>query len=187
MNDAELIELLLEAVKQDDKKKYLGFSQVRSNRNLSTDNIAFTSDSFDENYKQVKDVLDDAGVDKQHLRYLRGKILDGGYFTELSTLFDLYNGPLTGFLASILAIIILIDNGGPEGIWWVKASLSAAVLGAASFSLFRRSQTNAQKIRLLRLKNYLDIYLENYDLYQEEVAQKTLIVNRVGIHATSHN
>lgn len=185
MNDAELIELLLDAVKQDDKKNYFGFVRVRSNSKLSPENIALTSASFDENYKRVKCILDGACVDKQYLRYLRGKMVDGGYFTELSTSFDLYNGAFTGFLASILAIIILIDNGGPEGVWWVKACLSTAVLGAASFSLFRRSQTNAQKVRLLRLKNYLDTYLDNLDFYQKEATKKVLRDAKGGSNATT--
>ena len=83
MNDAELIELLLDAVKQDDKKNYFGFVRVRSNSKLSPENIALTSASFDENYKRVKSILDGACVGKQYLRYLRGKMVDGGYFTEL--------------------------------------------------------------------------------------------------------
>jgi hypothetical protein len=172
MNDAELIDLLLDVVKQDDKRNYFGFVKVRSNSKMSPENIVVTSASFDENYKRIKCIIDGANLDKKYLRYLKGKLMEGGFFTELSTSFDLYNGALAGFFASILAIIIFIDNSGPKGIWWVKAFLTTVVLGAASFSLFRRSQTNAQKVHLQRLKSYLDVYLDNYDFYQAEAAKK---------------
>lgn len=187
MNDAALIELLLDSVKQDDKRKYFGFAKVRSNSKMNIENIAITCASFDENYKRVKCILDGAGIDKQHLRYLKAKVSEGGFFTELSTSFDLYNGALASFMSSILIITILIDNGGPDGVWWVSACLSTFVLAAVTFSLVRRSQTNSQNIRLQRLKNYLEIYLDNLDLYQQEAANKVLRDDKEGSHTAIHN
>ena len=187
MKDSELIDLLLEAVKQDDKRNYFDFVTVRSNSKMSLENIELTSDNFDGNYQRVKCVLDGASLDKRYLRYLRGKMTEGGLFTELAQSFDYYNGAIVGFVASLFALVTYLANGGEQGMWWVKAVLSAIVLGAASFSLYRRAQTNTQNIRLQRLKNYLDIYLDNYDLYQNETAEKILSGDKEESHATSNH
>lgn len=159
-----LLDSLLDCVAQDDKRSYFDFVKVKSNSKMKAENIKKTNALFESNYGQVRSVLDKSGLDKQELRYLRGCVIEGASLTELSGSFDLYNGPFVAFLSSILAFIIFIDAG--TTIEWVKAVLAIFALGSAAFSLYRRSQTNAQKIRLCRLKNYLDVYLDNLDSYQ---------------------
>ena len=171
MDDKELLDLLCDCVKQDDKRNYSGYVKVSSNSKLKISNIEKTCLLFDENFERVKCVLDGAGIGKQEIIHIKGRVEEGELLTELSTSYDFYSGALIGFFSSILLIVFTYKSVEPT---WIAGSLSVIVLAAVAFSQYRQSQTNNQKVRLQRLKNYLNIYLENMDRYQLKAAEKIL-------------
>lgn len=164
MEDKALIDLLLDCTKQGKSRNYFSFTRFSSDSKLKQKQIAQVNDEFDDCYMRVKLLLSGEGVDKLRVRYLKGKIAEASLFTELSKCFDMYYGILVAFLGAIfIALFYIIDN---PYVKIIAALFTSIAIGAALLSRYRTSQTNAQKIRLDRLKNYLDIYSDNMSVYQ---------------------
>lgn len=166
MDDKKIFSLLLDSIKQDDKKTYFHFVSIKRTSRISDPSILTSIDSYKANYASLKKMINEHGIEVSQLKQTLRQVKETIQLLNCSSVFDLtYPLMITatlGFLHSLNSFIVFFLSKETDPFnTFAYSSLGTVSVLIAAFCVYRNNRKVIREARLQRLKNYLEDFIED--------------------------